>query len=70
MSASPSNENRVVKRGVILTCYVDGRKRFKAVPVDDDRQDLKEKPVVSVRRPARRSTAVRTRNSANELGRR
>lgn len=34
MSAPRSERSRCVKRGVILTCYLDGRKRFRAVPLE------------------------------------
>ncbi|MFQ5502354.1 MAG: hypothetical protein ACE5EQ_08655 [Phycisphaerae bacterium] len=37
MSTSRSDRKRCVKRGLIMMCYLDGRKRFRAVPVDQSR---------------------------------
>lgn len=37
MAAQPSQKPSCTKRGVILTCYVDGKKRFRAMPVEADR---------------------------------
>ncbi|HVP09765.1 MAG TPA: hypothetical protein VMV94_01105 [Phycisphaerae bacterium] len=34
MRAAASDREWCHKSGVILTCYVDGRKRFRAVPLD------------------------------------
>ena len=34
MLARTSNRGSCHKRGVVLTCYVNGRKRFRAVPLD------------------------------------
>lgn len=38
MSTSSSPRSTSVKRGLVLTCYVDGRKRFRAVPLRDEPQ--------------------------------
>ncbi|MCB9853806.1 MAG: hypothetical protein H6819_11965 [Phycisphaerales bacterium] len=37
MAAQPSQKPTCTKRGVILTCYVDGKKRFRAMQVEPDR---------------------------------
>ncbi len=37
MSTSRSDRKRCVKRGLIMMCFLDGRKRFRAVPVDPNR---------------------------------
>lgn len=37
MATQPSRNPSCTKRGVILTCYVDGKKRFKAMAIDADR---------------------------------
>lgn len=34
MATRPSRTPSCRKRGLILTCYVDGKKRFKALPID------------------------------------
>jgi hypothetical protein len=39
MRARTSDREVCHKSGVILTCYVDGRKRFRAVPLGCDAQD-------------------------------
>ncbi len=36
MSARTLDKESCHKRGVVLTCYVDGHKRFRVVPVDGD----------------------------------
>ena len=36
MAAQPSQKPSCTKRGVILKCYVDGKKRFRALSVDTD----------------------------------
>ncbi|HPF41500.1 MAG TPA: hypothetical protein P5081_18655 [Phycisphaerae bacterium] len=37
MAAQPSQRPSCTKRGHILTCYVDGKKRFRAMFVDSER---------------------------------
>lgn len=37
MASQPTENRSCTKRGVILTCYVDGKKRFRALAVDNDR---------------------------------
>ncbi len=36
MQARTSDRDTCHGSGVILTCYVNGRKRFKAIPLDED----------------------------------
>ncbi|MCG8407407.1 MAG: hypothetical protein MI923_19585 [Phycisphaerales bacterium] len=37
MSASPER-SKCIKRGLVLTCYVDGRKRFRAISINANGQ--------------------------------
>lgn len=36
MSASTPENAKCVKQGMVLTCYVDGRKRFRAISVSTE----------------------------------
>lgn len=37
MATQPSRSPSCTRRGVILKCYVDGKKRFRALSIDDER---------------------------------
>ena len=53
MSSSPSNKRACVKRGHVLTCYVDGRKRFRVIPTNNE-----EEPQPPMRTTSRRRKAA------------
>ena len=35
MATQPSRNSSCTKRGIILKCYVDGKKRFRALSIDE-----------------------------------
>ncbi len=43
MPASSPIPDRCCKRGIVLTCYVDGRKRFRAAPLDPEAHETPER---------------------------
>ncbi len=57
MATQPSQNRSCTKRGVILTCYVDGKKRFRALAVDADRPTAPP-TVDSATVPSHRATNV------------